>query len=434
MVPVAGNSRRRGRAAAGRTSALTRLLGACAAAAVAVLASGLPAAAEDAAAEETVAADPAPVVVPAEPVVAEPAVATTPVAPAPVSEPAVTSVAVAATDESEPAPDPATEPATEPAPEPAPDPTPDPSTEPAPEPATEPATEPSTPPDTPEPSPVPDPDLLGSGTEDDDLPVAGGAEAANAPVLPSVTTTPSSPTSTTAIPGSTATTASPTAGTSATPLTEIPSAFPLAGWSNPAQGRITSVFGLRVHPVLGTVGQHAGTDVAARCGTPVSAAASGVVVYVGIGYQGRTGNQVVIAHGNGVITRYGHLLSGTTRVAIGDRVGAGQPIAAVGGNPAIDPVGAGNSTGCHLHFEVNLRDGALPVDPGAFLLDRGVRLGVDPPQTVVTLAALLDAAAPAAAEALAQGTDPALEPALEAPLVVELARFAVHGTRLLLAV
>lgn len=150
-------------------------------------------------------------------------------------------------------------------------------------------------------------------------------------------------------------------------------------WSNPLIGRVTSSSGMRAHPVFGFFGLHAGTDIATACGTPVHAASNGVVVFVGNGFQGRTGNQVVIAHGDGIVTRYGHLLSGTTQVAVGDSVTAGQQIAQVGGNRALDPAGAGSSTGCHLHFEVNADDGATIVNPADYLLAAGVVLGVDAP-------------------------------------------------------
>lgn len=160
-----------------------------------------------------------------------------------------------------------------------------------------------------------------------------------------------------------------------------------SGWSNPVLGRITSSFGMRVHPVLGIAAMHAGQDIANACGTPVHAAAAGTVLYVGGGYQGRTGNQVVIDHGGGIITRYGHLLSGSIRVGSGDAVASGEHIANVGGDASIDPMGAGNSTGCHLHFEVNTLGGSLPVDPAHFLALRGVALGVDDPAAVVPSAA-----------------------------------------------
>lgn len=144
-------------------------------------------------------------------------------------------------------------------------------------------------------------------------------------------------------------------------------------------GRLTSPFGYRVHPVFSVLGVHYGQDIANQCGTPVHAAAAGTVAYVGNSFQGRTGNQVVITHGDGVVTRYGHLLSGSTLVKVGDTVTAGQQVAAIGGDAGMDPVGAGVSTGCHLHFEVNGDNGMTPVDPVEFLAMRGVALGVDLP-------------------------------------------------------
>lgn len=152
-------------------------------------------------------------------------------------------------------------------------------------------------------------------------------------------------------------------------------------WSNPLRGRLVSGFGMRIHPVLQKAGLHTGVDIAAPCGTPIVASAEGVVAFVGTNFQWRTGNQVVIAHGDGVVTRYGHVLSGTTTVELGDRVVAGQHIGDVGGNRAIDPVGAGNSTGCHLHYEVNFDNGGRPVDPVGFYTQIGVNLGSDMPVT-----------------------------------------------------
>lgn len=153
-----------------------------------------------------------------------------------------------------------------------------------------------------------------------------------------------------------------------------------ANWSNPVFGRLTSLSGMRTHPVTGVSSLHAGVDIAASCGTPVHAASDGVVVFVGNGFQGRTGNQVVIAHGDGMITRYGHLLSGTTTVEIGDEVSSGQVIAQVGGSRSIDPVGAGTSTGCHLHFEVNAANGSTIVNPVDYLKAAGVAIATDQPR------------------------------------------------------
>lgn len=146
-------------------------------------------------------------------------------------------------------------------------------------------------------------------------------------------------------------------------------------WVSPVAGRITSSFGYRVHPVLGIAGAHTGTDIAAKCGTPVVAARDGIVVWSGGGIQGRTGNQVVIYHGDGELTRYGHLLSGSVLVTVGTTVKAGDRIAGVGGDRRLDPLGAGNSTGCHLHFETNANNGGTALDPVATMREHGVTLG-----------------------------------------------------------
>jgi murein DD-endopeptidase MepM/ murein hydrolase activator NlpD len=144
------------------------------------------------------------------------------------------------------------------------------------------------------------------------------------------------------------------------------------GWANPAEGRLASGFGPRAAPTVGASTFHQGTDVAAVCGTPLYAAADGVVTVAGLTQWG-TGNEVRIDHGNGLGTVYGHVLSGTYQVAVGDIVSAGQQIASMGGDRSIDPAGAGTSTGCHLHFEVH-QDGQA-IDPRVFLAGQGVALG-----------------------------------------------------------
>jgi murein DD-endopeptidase MepM/ murein hydrolase activator NlpD len=129
--------------------------------------------------------------------------------------------------------------------------------------------------------------------------------------------------------------------------------WPMAG------GRVTQPFGpsdLLLEPPLGKYAHfHTGIDIAAPFGTTVTAAAPGVIVAVGhtsIGY----GNYVVIGHGGGIMTLYGHLLE--TDVLVGDVVKRGQRIGLEGST--------GWSTGPHVHFELRVNDSV--VDPMAYLL------------------------------------------------------------------
>ncbi|MBC7092399.1 M23 family metallopeptidase [Candidatus Bipolaricaulota bacterium] len=117
----------------------------------------------------------------------------------------------------------------------------------------------------------------------------------------------------------------------------------------PARGPISSPFGPRVHPIYRVPSFHSGVDIALPEGTTVYAAAPGRVVEAD--WHGGYGLLVVIDHGNGYTTYYGHL----SRLLVfpGQFVEAGQPIARSGNT--------GLSTGPHLHFEV--RQGDNPVDP-----------------------------------------------------------------------
>ncbi len=117
----------------------------------------------------------------------------------------------------------------------------------------------------------------------------------------------------------------------------------------PAQGPITSGFGLRRHPIFGIQHMHTGIDIGATWGSPVLAAADGQVMHTG--WFGGYGKIVVIDHGGGVSTLYAHLFE--ILVAPGASVRRGQIIARVGTT--------GYSTGPHLHFEVRV-DGQ-PIDP-----------------------------------------------------------------------
>ena len=94
------------------------------------------------------------------------------------------------------------------------------------------------------------------------------------------------------------------------------------------------------------MGAHTGLDIAAPKGTSIKAAASGTVIHAG--WKGSLGNLVIISHGNGVQTYYGHCSKLIAKV--GQKVSQGQVIAKVGST--------GNSTGNHLHFEVR-KNGVL---------------------------------------------------------------------------
>lgn len=104
--------------------------------------------------------------------------------------------------------------------------------------------------------------------------------------------------------------------------------------------RISSLYGNRIHPITGRRRFHDGLDIAANHGNGVYAYTDGKVVQAG--WNGGYGNCVLVDHGNGLKTRYGHLSKISVRV--GQRVKTGERIGAVGST--------GNSTGPHLHFEV----------------------------------------------------------------------------------
>jgi murein DD-endopeptidase MepM/ murein hydrolase activator NlpD len=121
----------------------------------------------------------------------------------------------------------------------------------------------------------------------------------------------------------------------------------------PVNGRLTSGFGYRRHPILGTSRLHAGVDFGAPTGTTIYAADTGQVIYAG--WYGGYGNTVIIDHGGGITTLYAHC--SRLFVRNGQTITQGQAIAAVGST--------GLSTGPHLHFEV--RQNGNPVNPMAYL-------------------------------------------------------------------
>lgn len=112
---------------------------------------------------------------------------------------------------------------------------------------------------------------------------------------------------------------------------------------------LTSHYGMRAHPADGAQRFHAGLDLRAREGTPVHAAADGVVTHSG--ESGAYGNRVIIAHAAGLASLYGHHSENLVRE--GDSVRRGDVIALVGHT--------GNATGDHLHFELRWDGGT--VDP-----------------------------------------------------------------------
>jgi murein DD-endopeptidase MepM/ murein hydrolase activator NlpD len=121
----------------------------------------------------------------------------------------------------------------------------------------------------------------------------------------------------------------------------------------PVPGAITSGFGLRMHPILGTTRMHNGIDMHADYGTAVRAGARGVVVWSGVrdGY----GNTVIVDHGNQYATLYAHLSQ--LWVDAGDHVRRGREVGAVGAT--------GLATGPHLHFEVRLL--GVPINPVTYM-------------------------------------------------------------------
>ena len=126
------------------------------------------------------------------------------------------------------------------------------------------------------------------------------------------------------------------------------------GWPLAIQGRVSSNFGYRIHPISGTRRLHAGVDIAAPAGTPILAAESGTVIRVqnlSTGY----GHNVIVAHGSNISTLYGHMSS--INVSVGQTVSRGQRLGGVGST--------GASTGNHLHFEVRVN--GSPVSPWGYI-------------------------------------------------------------------
>lgn len=156
---------------------------------------------------------------------------------------------------------------------------------------------------------------------------------------------------------------------------------------NPVNAPVGSRFGWRIDPFTGRQALHTGLDFLATYGSPIMAAAGGVVVTAEM--HPEYGNMVEVDHGNGLVTRYGH--ASRLLVKKGDLVKRGQQLALVGTT--------GRSTGAHLHFEV-LVQGAQQ-DPARFLAGNGQvpQAAAAPQQTAAT--------PPAPAQSVAQAAETA---------------------------
>lgn len=130
-------------------------------------------------------------------------------------------------------------------------------------------------------------------------------------------------------------------------IASTPSIWPVKGW-------MTSDFGYRRSPITFAADFHPGIDIAATWGTPIVAPADGVVTFAG--YKNGYGKAVIIDHGFGVVTRYGH--ASELFVQEGAKIKRGAKIASVGST--------GHSTGPHLHYEIHVDN--VPVDPMEYLL------------------------------------------------------------------
>ena len=121
----------------------------------------------------------------------------------------------------------------------------------------------------------------------------------------------------------------------------------------PVEGPVTGSFGERIDPFNGEGAFHSGIDIASQVGEAVIAPADGVVLFAD--FMGGYGRVVMIDHGHGITTRYGHLSNFV--VTAGQRIQRGDTIGHVGLS--------GRSTGPHLHYEVRIND--TPVNPHKYL-------------------------------------------------------------------
>jgi murein DD-endopeptidase MepM/ murein hydrolase activator NlpD len=131
-------------------------------------------------------------------------------------------------------------------------------------------------------------------------------------------------------------------------LASVPSTWPARGW-------VTSDFGQRLDPYTADRVMHTGLDIAAEQGKAIIAPSDGTVVFAGP--EGGYGNVLVIDHGYGIKTRYGHLAQ--MLVKSGDHIKRGQQVGSIGNT--------GRSTGPHLHYEVRVN--GIAQNPRKFILE-----------------------------------------------------------------
>jgi len=131
-------------------------------------------------------------------------------------------------------------------------------------------------------------------------------------------------------------------------LASTPAVSPVNGW-------VTSRFGYRTSPFTGRQEFHKGLDIAALKKSPIIATADGVVTFIGL--KGMLGKVIVLDHGHGISTQYGHIDKALKKP--GEKITRGDEIALVGNS--------GRTTGSHVHYEVLLN--GLPVNPEKYIID-----------------------------------------------------------------
>ncbi|WP_158270291.1 M23 family metallopeptidase [Mycetocola zhujimingii] len=140
---------------------------------------------------------------------------------------------------------------------------------------------------------------------------------------------------------------------------------PAGAWIRPVGGKISSAYGPRGLICNGagcSNSFHDGVDFSGSCGTPIKAVSAGRVTFVGA--AGSYGNRVIVDHGGGVESIYGHLQGGSYRVSVGDLVEPGTVVAGIGATGVV--------TGCHLDLKISV-NGSF-TNPVPFLANRGLQL------------------------------------------------------------